>query len=110
MSALNNQIFAFLVASLILAFTLFGCNQNGFLGTADSQYTASGTPGTSIPLVKGSNVLAVSVGNCGPSSYFNEPCVTIKICSPGTTQCQTIPNVLLDTGSYGLRLFSSVIT
>ncbi|MBC7372112.1 MAG: DUF3443 family protein, partial [Bdellovibrionaceae bacterium] len=26
------------------------------------------------------------------------------------TTCQTIPNVLLDTGSYGLRLFSSVVT
>jgi hypothetical protein len=50
------------------------------------------------------NVMAISVG-CG---YVNEPCVTVTICGPGTTTCQTIPNVLLDTGSYGLRLFNQV--
>lgn len=42
-------------------------------------------------------------------SYVNEPCVTIAICSPGTATCKTITNVLLDTGSYGLRVFSSLV-
>lgn len=56
------------------------------------------------------NVMKVTVGSCGASTYINEPCVTVVICVPGTTNCQTIPNVLLDTGSYGLRLFSSVVT
>ena len=98
-----------LAAAGLLALLLTGCNQTGFMD-ASQVNSASGTPGTTLPLVQGSNVLAVSVGNCGPNSYFNEPCVTITICTPGTTQCQTIPNVLLDTGSYGLRLFSSVIT
>ena len=51
-----------------------------------------------------SNVIAVTTG-CG---YVNEPCVTVTICQPGTNTCQTIPNVLLDTGSYGLRLFNQV--
>jgi len=55
------------------------------------------------------NIMPVSVGNCGLNAYANEPCVSVKICAPGTTQCQTIPNVLLDTGSYGLRIFSSEI-
>jgi hypothetical protein len=51
------------------------------------------------------NVVAVTTG-CG---YVNEPCVTVTICTPGSvTNCQTIPNVLLDTGSYGLRLFANV--
>lgn len=44
---------------------------------------------------------------CG---YFNEPCVSVTICAPGTSDCQTIDNVLLDTGSEGLRLFSCVVT
>jgi hypothetical protein len=34
----------------------------------------------------------------------------VTICSPGTTNCQTISNLLVDTGSYGLRIFSSVIS
>lgn len=51
----------------------------------------------------------MSIGGCGVNGYINEPCVSVTICSPGTNNCQTIPNVLLDTGSYGLRLFSSVV-
>jgi hypothetical protein len=90
---------------LILA--TLGCSQQESMSGSDQEV---GTPGTFLPLLAGANVLAVSVGNCGPSTYFNEPCVTVTICTPGTSQCQTIPNVLLDTGSYGLRLFSSAVT
>ena len=47
-----------------------------------------------------------SVGNL----YNNEPTVSVTICSTNNpSQCQTIPHVLLDTGSFGLRLFKSVI-
>jgi hypothetical protein len=50
---------------------------------------------------------------CGSNyaAYPNLPCVSVTICSianPNT--CQTINNILLDTGSYGLRIFQSVIT
>jgi len=45
--------------------------------------------------------------SCG---YTNEPCVSVTICAPGTADCQTIDNILLDTGSEGLRLFSCVVT
>lgn len=54
--------------------------------------------------------MPVTVGNCGTSTYLNEPCVSVTICTPGTSNCQTIPNILLDTGSYGLRVFGSRIT
>ncbi len=52
------------------------------------------------------NVLEVSVG-CG---YVNEPCVTVEICRPGSSSCVVVNNVLLDTGSYGLRIFSSALS
>lgn len=52
------------------------------------------------------NQMAVSVGECG---HINQPCVSVTICRPGTEECQTIPNVLLDTGSYGLRLYKEVV-
>ena len=38
------------------------------------------------------------------------PCVTVTICQPGTSTCQSISNILLDTGSFGLRIFGSVIS
>jgi hypothetical protein len=47
---------------------------------------------------------------CGSSVYVNEPCTAVTICAVGTTNCQTITNILLDTGSYGLRIFSSVVS
>jgi hypothetical protein len=57
-----------------------------------------------------SNVLAVSV-NSGPANNdVNSPLASVTICVPGTSNCQTIPNVLVDTGSSGLRLLSTVVT
>ena len=44
------------------------------------------------------------------SSYPNKPCVSVTVCSPGTQTCQTITDILVDTGSYGLRIFSSLLT
>src|SRR6185312_10064858 len=64
--------------------------------------------GSDVP--SGTNVMAVTVGACGVNGYINEPCVSVTICQPGTNNCQTIPNILLDTGSYGLRIFSSLVS
>lgn len=55
------------------------------------------------------NVLAVSAPGSAPCNYINVPCVSVTICSPGTALCQTIPNILVDTGSFGLRVLSSVL-
>ncbi len=40
----------------------------------------------------------------GPNAEANIPYVTIKLCAAGTTTCQTIDHVLVDTGSTGLRI------
>jgi hypothetical protein len=34
----------------------------------------------------------------------------VTVCTPGTTTCQTINDIILDTGSYGLRIFQQVLT
>ncbi len=69
------------------------------------------TPSATLPSsALGKNALPVTVGSCGAATYFNEPCVSVTICVPGTQTCQTIPNILLDTGSFGLRVFSSAVT
>jgi hypothetical protein len=40
---------------------------------------------------------------------FNIPYVSVKVCSPGTSTCATINDVLVDTGSIGLRLMASAL-
>lgn len=44
------------------------------------------------------------------SSYPNQGYVSLEICLPQSTTCQTIDHVLVDTGSYGLRLMSSAVS
>jgi len=57
------------------------------------------------------NMLTVTVnGGLKTIVYPNEPCVSVTICSPGTSNCQTIDNILLDTGASGLRIFKSLLT
>lgn len=50
----------------------------------------------------------------GPSTvnpYMNGAFVSVTICVPGSTsQCTTVPDVLLDTGSSGLRVLSSALS
>lgn len=53
-------------------------------------------------------VVTYSSVRTGPAKAPNQPLVSVKICSPGsTTQCATIDNILLDTGSNGLRVMAS---
>jgi hypothetical protein len=46
----------------------------------------------------------------GPYGAQNLPMVSVTVCAPGdATQCHVIDNVLLDTGSTGLRVVGSVL-
>jgi len=104
-------------------------NTTGSNGLASSQ--ASGTAlimarsglvsGSTALTVAGSaaianNVLPVTVNGslCSPltsSSYLNKPCVSVTVCTPGsTTACTTINDILLDTASFGLRIFKQALT
>lgn len=72
----------------------------------------AGSYGPFTASVSGSNTMPITLATPGtPGAYVNEPVVSVKICVPGsTTECQTINNVLLDTGSFGLRIFGSLVT
>jgi hypothetical protein len=61
--------------------------------------------GSSSPL--SDNQLAVSL--LSTSGAVNIPIVSVTVCL-STSSCQTIGNVLVDTGSYGLRLASSALS
>jgi hypothetical protein len=59
------------------------------------------------PVTPVSNQLPVVVD--GAFGSVNTPFVSVTVCSPGTNDCQTIDHVILDTGSSGLRIVSSVL-
>lgn len=63
------------------------------------------------PTASGSNVVPVSINQLadGTTLTANTPYVTVTVCAPGGGSCQSIPNVLVDTGSQGLRLFAGAL-
>jgi hypothetical protein len=61
------------------------------------------------------NTMAITVNGslCSASTsngYYNKPCVSVTVCNPNSSTCQTVNDILLDTGSYGLRIFKSAIS
>jgi hypothetical protein len=94
-----------LIVGLIGLLCVVGCGGGG--GSVDGG--GNNTP-------TGANVQALVVDS-GPHDVAtsNSPAVntlytTVTICVPGTSTCQTIDHVQVDTGSSGLRILSSVLT
>jgi hypothetical protein len=71
-----------------------------------SSSSTSSTP----PPPTTNNSVDVTV-NLGPTGdYVNGIFTSVQVCAPGsTTNCVTVPDVLVDTGSNGLRLLSSAL-
>ncbi|HZR25121.1 MAG TPA: DUF3443 family protein, partial [Vicinamibacterales bacterium] len=90
----------FLLALLIAQVT----PQCGGSTSSGGGSTITPSPSTTI-----NNTLAVTV-SAGPNNdYINGLFTSVQVCVPGSSSCQTIGNVLVDTGSVGLRLVSSVV-
>ena len=53
--------------------------------------------------------VVVDAGPVDAGYNVNRLYVDVTICHPASTECQTIDHVLVDTGSIGLRLLSSVV-
>jgi hypothetical protein len=79
------------------------CSGDG--GSADASTALSVTAALS-----NSTAILVDSGPSGVSGVINVPYVSVTVCRPGTTTCQTIDHVLLDTGSYGLRLLAGQLS
>jgi hypothetical protein len=43
-------------------------------------------------------------------NYPDKPCVSVTVCDPVTGNCQSVNDILLDTGSSGLRIFYSALS
>ena len=51
-------------------------------------------------------LVVIDSGPPGVNGIINVPFVSVTLCRPGTSICQTIDHVLVDTGSYGLRIIA----
>jgi Protein of unknown function (DUF3443) len=89
--------------TIVLALCAVACGGHSLGGSSTS--TGTVTPA--------SNVVNVSV-SAGPAALsspaINTLYTTVTVCVPGTTTCQTIDNIQVDTGSYGLRILAPVLT
>jgi hypothetical protein len=109
---------SWLVAIPIVA---FGCGggdsagkqpaQGGDAGSGDDaeMTTDGGTTGDGSS-TSGDNVTPLIVDDGPPGTdSVDVAFVSVTLCIPGTTTCQTIDHVSVDTGSSGLRIISSVL-
>ncbi|MEO7495996.1 MAG: DUF3443 family protein [Massilia sp.] len=73
--------------------------------------SATGSVNVAVAAPRLPNVIPVHVdgGLINTGAIVNAPFVSVTLCRPGTTICQTINNVLVDTGSSGLRLSAALL-
>jgi hypothetical protein len=89
----------YLIFAIFPAFGFCVACGGGSSSTSTQTITSSGT-----------NVASISV-NGGPlGDYDDAAFASVTVCVPGTSTCQTVDNVLVDTGSSGLRILSSALT
>ncbi|MGI4861057.1 MAG: DUF3443 domain-containing protein [Janthinobacterium lividum] len=103
--------FVALFATLFLASC--GGGSSGSASTSTATTSSSTTTSTTTTTATVNNVATITVGapvSGLTSRYPNIPYVSVTVCVPGTTTCQTIDHIIVDTGSVGLRLLASAVT
>ena len=86
---------------------------SGAVPSSSSTGSNAGSSSSSSGAATVSNQIAIVVNSGPPAASpntFNIPYASVKVCVPGTNQCATINNLQVDTGSSGLRIFSSVLS
>ncbi|WP_322082107.1 DUF3443 family protein [Burkholderia sp. BCC1972] len=78
-------------------------------GGSGSNGNNSGNNGNSGSDGNSGNTAVITVGT-GVANVINIPTVSVKVCVPGTSNCQVVSNVLVDTASYGLRLVGGAVS
>jgi hypothetical protein len=81
-------------SSIALACVLPGCG--------------GGSGSKSPPVANNTQPIIVNAGPNG--NYANGLFTTVTVCAPGSSNCQALSGVLVDTGSFGLRVLSSALT
>jgi hypothetical protein len=102
------------VRAILFSILLIGA---GFLAGCGGSVSSPANTSTSTGSGTGANVLSIAVTG-GPEEnqvngyiYENAAFATATICAPGSTSnCATIDNLLVDTGSTGLRIFDTEVS
>jgi hypothetical protein len=95
-----------LLPAAVLAL-LAACGGGG--SNSDFSGSTSSSGGNTIA-TSGSNVAPITVDSGPAQNSVNTAFVSVTVCTPGsTTNCATIDQIEVDTGSYGLRIFASVL-
>src|ERR1700731_5420364 len=103
------------VVAVMLVSVVAACGGGG--GDSSSSNSSNTLNGGSLPAsptqqpiaANAANTVPITVGR-GVNGVINIPTVSVTVCPPGTTSnCQVISNIQVDTGSFGLRLVSSVL-
>lgn len=91
------QFIALALSALLVS--LLGCSSAAVNGGGGNEGGGSG------------NMTNISVDGGPTGTFSNGAFTSVTICVPGsTTQCQTIGGILVDTGSYGLRIEAQALS
>ena len=96
-----------------LLVTLAACGGHG----GGSSTTATTTPAPAPVVTQAANAVSITVDAgpavlaTGPNGFISDNLafVSVTLCAPGGSNCQTIDHVQVDTGSVGLRIEQSVL-
>ncbi|CAD6557256.1 hypothetical protein LMG27952_06327 [Paraburkholderia hiiakae] len=115
--------FRFLSTGALVALVSLAAACGGGGGSSNSNSSSSGSSGSSggsgssaVPSptqqptgVNNLNAVAVTVNSGLTGTLPNIPTVSVTICVAGTSTCETVDNVQVDTASFGLRLLASAL-
>ena len=86
---------------------VFSLGCGGGSSTSNTSNTTTTPPNTIASSAANVAPITVNTGPLpAPNLYANGAFVSVTLCVPGTSTCQTIGEVLVDTGSFGLRIVS----
>jgi len=101
---------AILLAGGLYLLVSTGCGSGSGSSTTVSGSSGSSTGGSGTTPTPVNNIQPVQVGVGPTGGDVNQLLTSVTVCLPGTNNCQTISNILVDTGSSGLRLLASALT
>jgi len=102
------------LAAICLSAMLAACGGSSNSNSGSNNSSSNSNPPTSGGALQpiaatAANTVPITVGQ-GAANFINIPTVSVTVCVPGTSTCQTIDNIQVDTGSFGLRLASEAAT
>ena len=116
---MRTHLVSFLFLSSVLCSVLAACGGGGGSAASGAAAPAAASGSTKTPTTPASAPAAVgqsTTPNVQPIAVTAAPGLTrnmlttsVTICAPGTSNCATIDNIQVDTGSQGLRILASAL-